>query len=188
MTNTNIQLRAENITGGDIWNKVINIFREGRALYRVSVIKDIADLRDMNDDFGILPMPKYEESQEKYYTTYQSWNGRAYVVPITAGNKERTSAILEYMAYVSPDNVTKAYYDVTLQRKVARDNESSEMLDIIFGNMISDIGLAYELGGMRNVVSNIINSESANVASELASTKSSIEAAIAKFVEVVEKN
>lgn len=188
MTNNDIQLRAEDIGGNDIWNEIINIFKEGRALYRISIILDIAGLRDMNDDFGILPLPKYDETQENYYSTYQSWNARAYGVPITVGDKERVSAILEYMAYVSPDTVTKAYYDVTLQRKVTRDEDSSEMLDIIFGSMISDIGLAFELGGLRNTIPNIINSDTANVASELASTKSSIEAAIADFVKAVEKN
>ena len=183
ITNNDLQLRAEDITGSsNIWTDIINIFREGRALYRISIMKDIAGLRDMNDDFGILPLPKYDEEQESYYTTFQSWNGRAYVIPTSASDLERTGAIIEYMGYASKDTITPAYYDVTLNGKVARDDESSEMLDIIFGSaMTTDIGLAFELGGLRQNLPSIINSDTDNITSTLASSRESIKSSIKQF-------
>jgi len=181
ISNGEMQLRAEDLTGSsDIWNDIINIFREGRALYRISVMGDIIKLRDMNDDFGIIPLPKYDEAQESYYTTYQSWNGRGYEVPITA-DPIRTSAILEYMAYASQDTVTRAFYDVTLQGKVTRDDDSSEMLDLMFASMTSDIGITFELGGLRNLIPEMINSGTDSIASTLASKESSIVTEIEKF-------
>ena len=49
----NMMLRAEDIKGvSDIWTEIINIFREGRALYRISIMKDIAGLRDMDAILG----------------------------------------------------------------------------------------------------------------------------------------
>lgn len=185
ISNNDLQLRAEDITGSsNIWNDIINIFREGRALYRISIMKDIAGLRDMKDDFGIIPLPKYDEDQDSYYTTVQSWNFGAYIIPASAKNLERTGAILEYMGSVSKDTITKAYYDVTLNGKVARDDESSEMLDIIFNSaMTTDIGLTYELGGVLGTLKSIINSSTDNIASTLASAKDSTIAAIREFEE-----
>lgn len=184
MTNNDIQLRAEDITGStNIWDDIINIFREGRALYRISIMGDIVGLRDMEDDFGILPLPKYDENQESYITTYQAWNGSAYMVPASISDSKRTSAILEYMAYLSKDTITDAYYNVNLQGKVARDDDSSEMLDIIFDSMKTDVGFAFQLGSVQNVLKGIINSDTDNTASTLASSKESIVTAIKDFEE-----
>lgn len=184
VTNNDLMIRAEDLTGStDIWTDIINIFREGRALYRISVMRDVVSLRDMNDDFGIIPLPKYDAEQENYYSTYQSWSATGYIVPITIENTDRTSAILEYMSSVSNDTLTNAYYNVTLQGKVVRDDDSSEMLDIIFDSMTSDIGLAYDIGGVRTMISTIINSETDNIASTLASNKESVMSKIQEFEE-----
>lgn len=182
MTNNDIQLRAEDITGSsNIWTDIINIFRNGRALYRVSIMLDVIGLRDMNDDFGILPLPKYDENQEQYYTTYQGWHGGALVVPVTITDTARTSAIIEYMASVSNETITKAYYNVNLQGKVARDDDSAEMLDIIFDSMTTDIGLAFWRGTIENTLKTIINSDSDVTVSTLASAKDSIVTELEKF-------
>ena len=79
------------------------------------------------------------------------------------------------MASVSTDTVLKGYYDTTLQRKVARDDESSEMLDIIFNSVTTDVALALELGGIRTSLVNMINAESNTNASSIASIKTSIQ-------------
>ena len=184
MTNNDLQLRAEDLTGSsNIWTDIIDIFRSGRALYRISIMSDVIGLRDMNDDFGILPLPKYDENQEQYYTTYQAWNDSALVIPVTITDTARTSAIIEYMASVSDDTITNAYYNVNLQGKVARDDDSSEMLDIIFNSMTTDIGLAFQLDSVRNTLTTIINSDSDVTASTLASSKESIVTAIKDFEE-----
>ena len=182
MTNNDLQIRAEDLTGSsDIWADIINIFRNGRALYRISIMSDVIGLRDMNDDFGILPLPKYDENQEQYYTTYQAWNGGAIVVPVTITDTARTSAIIEYMGSVSKDTITNAYYNVNLQGKVARDDDSAEMLDIIFNSMTTDIGLAFQLGTVRSTLTTIINSDSDVTVSTLASAKDSMVAALEEF-------
>jgi hypothetical protein len=43
-----------------------------------------------------------------------------------------------------------AYYDVMLRTKIARDDDSEEMLNIIFSNMTYDIGGIYSLGPIDN--------------------------------------
>ena len=142
-------------------------------------------MRDMEDDFGILPLPKLDAEQDSYYSTYQAWSGRCYVVPKGGSDLERTSAILEYMCSVSTDTLIDAYYDVTLQRKVSRDDESAEMLDIIFDSYTSDIGLTYEIGGLRDLIQNMMKASSDTVVSTLASKKESVMSAAEKLYDAV---
>ena len=51
------------------------------------------------------------------------------------------------MACESMYTVTPAYYDVQLEGKMIRDEESSDMLDIILSTRLYDIGATYQIGG-----------------------------------------
>ena len=79
------------------------------------------------------------------------------------------------MSYYSTDTILKAYYDITLQRKVSRDNDSAEMLDLIFSSVTTDIALAMEFGGIRPQLVSMINSGDNTIASSIASIKVSIQ-------------
>ena len=60
--------------------------------------------------------------------------------------------------------VRPAYYDINLTGKYMRDNDSEEMLDIIFKSVIYDIGRFYNWGGMYDQISNLWNSKKDTIA------------------------
>lgn len=147
-SNGQIQLRAQAMDGlvPDIWTEIINIFKEGRALYRITTLSDVSTMRDMEDDFGILPLPKLDEEQDRYYSTIGSWHSVFLCAPSVQENAERTGAILEALAYESYKTVTPAYYEKTLVGKYIRDDESREMVDIILSSHVYDLGWFYQIG------------------------------------------
>jgi len=109
---------------------------------------DVENLRGMNTDFGILPIPKYDAQQNTYLQTVSPYTGVVTAVPQSAGNPENSSIILEAMAYESKYILQPAYYDVVLSTKIARDDESGAMLDIIFNNRVYDIGDVFDFNGL----------------------------------------
>ena len=44
-------------------------FEEGSILFSNTYIRDVAKLREMEDDYGVLPIPKLDEAQDGYFTT-----------------------------------------------------------------------------------------------------------------------
>lgn len=52
------------------------------------------------------------------------------------------------MCYESRDTVRHAYFDVTITNKTIRDEESAEMLDLIFSTRIYDLGFIFNWGSM----------------------------------------
>ena len=54
--------------------------------------------------------------------------------------------VTEALAYYGEKDVSPAYFDVTLMGKTCRDAESCDMLDIVFDNVIYDIGYYYQIG------------------------------------------
>ena len=164
---------------GTNWQVQRSVFNNGRALFIGSTIQNVDYFRDMEDEFGIIPNPKYDSSQPEYLTSAQEWMATMFMVPKTATNPERTSIILEAMASSAQSMITPVYYDSVLKRKLARDDESSEMLDIIYDSRVFDIVYTYNWGNIRNL-SNIIVKDSNTIASTIASMKNSVLSAYEK--------
>jgi len=108
------------------------------ALFYPSMLIRTEKMRNMETDFGIIPYPKYDENQSRYYV--RSGGGWPKVVPSHALNPERTSVILEALAAESKNTVVPAFIEVNLRTKMARDDESAEMLDLIFDSGFGDVG------------------------------------------------
>lgn len=117
-------------------------FKSGRLTFYPALLKEGNNLRDMEDDFGIIPNPKFDETMETYITGVDAGTGLI-VVPTTAGDPERTSTILEALAYYGWRDIVPTYYNVVLGGKVVRDDESITMLEIIRGSRMYDTGYFY---------------------------------------------
>lgn len=122
----------------DIPTECKDLFVGDRALFMDCSLFYVAALRDMETDFGILPYPKYDEAQVEYCSRVSYFMPA--VMPATNRNLELVGAVLEYINYRAKENITPAYYDITLKGKVSRDEESVEMLDIILDNRVVDLG------------------------------------------------
>ena len=98
--------------------------------------------RDFEGTFGVLPMPKFDASQERYATLCDA-GCNCISVPITCRDPELTGAMIESMSAYSTNSVIPAYVDVSLQTKIARDEESVEMMQIVLDSRVMDFGYLY---------------------------------------------
>ncbi len=131
-------------------------FQEGRGLFFGEVLQCVTRMRESTTDFGLLPWPKYDETQENYHNFIHATAGKGVTVPATQNDLEKTGVILEAMAAKSVSTVTKAYYDVALTYKYMRDEESAEMLDIILDSRIYDLTYLYNWATIFTEVTTLI--------------------------------
>lgn len=115
------------------------IFREGRSAFIDMNLKIVIEMRDMQDDYGIIPWPKFDDTVDKYYTNVDAGTN-IIGVPVTNTDPERTSVILEALCAEGYREVIPAYYEVALQGKYSRDDVSAQMLDIIRSDRVFDLG------------------------------------------------
>ncbi|MCL2814911.1 MAG: hypothetical protein FWD23_09960 [Oscillospiraceae bacterium] len=152
-------------TGAMGWGKDYEVFTDGRALFLdIKLDQIVTMLKAMTDDFGIVPIPKLDESQ-KDYLSFVNCHSTLMCLPVTNGEYDRTGIILEALAAESYRKVTPAYYDVVLQIKTTRDEESADMLDYVTRNRIWDMGYVYDIGGLTGYSNQLILSKSTNFAS-----------------------
>jgi hypothetical protein len=120
-------------------------FNAGKALFYLVPLSLASTFREMDTDFGILPLPKYDETQENYETL--NWSGFM-VIPVTAGDLEMVGTVVENLGYLNDKIVLPAFYEILLGQKISRNEESSQMLDIIFKGSVYDLGVNLGLYGI----------------------------------------
>lgn len=162
-------------------DKIEAMFANDQVMFYTRYLCIIKKYREMETDFGILPYPKYDESQDSYYSTIAPYGCSFICVPKVVSDVEMSGIILEALAYESVSTVTPAYYDITLEGKMIRDDESSEMLDIILGNRVFDLGLFYQVGGYNEQIMNLFRNNKTDFTSMYETYKNS---ALAKLDEI----
>lgn len=131
----------------DIRDKVYT-FKNGNALFLGYGAQAIAFyLRDMKDDYGIIPVPKYDEAQTEYITVGNPYVPAYIGIPMNNERGEMNGVILNTMGYISRRDVQPLISDVMLKGKAARDEASHKMLDLIYSDIYLDLNCSYDFGG-----------------------------------------
>ena len=167
---------------------IIAMFQDNRGLFNFNEFHAIENMRKMDTAFGILPMPLYDESQERYYHIINPHVAAMLLVPKDCKDTERVGYVLDALGAESKNVLTPAYYDQYLKSKGTRDNDSEEMLDIIFGSMTYDIGYLYDFGGIGGMTLTMVNGYKDDLASQYAKYESKAVNAIEKAVTAYQEN
>ena len=163
-----------------------NMFVEGRGLFFVSTLEEASLMREMDADFGILPYPKWDESQQAYYTT--SRDGRSmFAIPIDVPDAAFAGLITEALCVEGSRTVIPVFCDKVLKGKNARDEESGRMLDIIRAGFTLDFAAEYAVQTERAgfIIRDVIE-QNTNIASLYKSKQKVYEKAFAKFLAAYE--
>lgn len=166
----------------DVTEDQRRLFNNDQLLFMDCSFFYVQQLRSMETDFGIIPYPKYDEDQNRYYSRVSYYN--APIIPVTNNRLELTGAVLEYFNWASSETVIPAYYDTVLYGKVIRDDESREMLDIIFDARVVDIGDTTLCADIRDgAIASMFKTEKNNLASKLPNLQTVVDKFVAKMPE-----
>ena len=168
--------------GGDADVKLT--FEEGRGLFFSEVLNLVETMREADINFGVIPVPKYDEYQENYHHFSDTWCMSLIGVPKTNSNLERTGVILEAMSAFSHDTLVPAFYEVNLKGKFFRDEESEEMLELINGTRVISMDEMFNWG-MHAAIRGLFDNLSYDISSKIESVLSSTETNMNKTIDFV---
>ena len=178
-------------TEGVVYNTTVsleNVFKSGHLLFLGASIGSTDLLRDMEIDFGIIPMPKMDDSQEDYVT----YNFGTYYMAIllTAANPEMSAVMLEALNAESYKSVVNVYYDTALKNKYSRDEESREMIDLINSKCFFDFTFVNETSTDHIVMwfFQQLEAKQQNITSLYEGRRAGFEQKLADLLETYQKN
>ncbi len=160
-------------------------FKGGRMLFVSAEFCNADFYRDMDNEYGVLPVPKWDEKQDGYYTVARNVYS-SFIVPVTCGDLEMTGAALEAIASENYRTLAPAYFDSALKVKYSRDVESAQMYDIIKEGTKFNFGYTYHIiVGLTDCLREAVNSHKPEWSSVYAAKEAPAETRINVFVELV---
>ena len=118
------------------------IFKDSRAFFSINRMKYGFELQNTDIIYGILPMPKYDASQESYNTCVDN-SYTLYGICTDTQDGDRASAVIQSLGYYGKTLTTPAIFDVTFKGKFSKDPAFIDMFDKIRDGVGFDIGRTF---------------------------------------------
>ncbi len=189
----NLLLRTDQVWAAfdyedDIASDYLKNFINGKALFTANRLYTVStELTNMEDDFAILPYPKFNEDQASYQT--YAWDQYSIVlIPKDVQNTAFSGAVLEVMASLSQNIVTPAYYETALKFRYSPNSESSQMLDVITQNIHIEFAYLASQTGAVYFVRNQIKTGKNMIAAAYAGNFTKFKLAIDEYISEYSKN
>ncbi len=154
---------AEKITAAQM-------FKAGQSVFYITNVGSLYSLRDMEYEFGVLPMPKFNEYQKDHVSYLHPEKATALGVISTGANLYRSSVILENLAAQShlEGGLKECYVETVLSFRYVNDERSGKNLRDILQTGRFDMGEIYSWGGLCETVSEICSEGGGKYASSIA--------------------
>ncbi len=145
ISNTWVLSRVDYWLEADMKEGYNDIFYDGNILFAWSDMGDTVLLgKNANIEFGIVPVPKFNDKQTDYITTPHVYGFAMMTIlyPDNLGmdSMEDTGLILEAFTRKSNEVVTPAFYEIVLRGKAANNEDDAKMLDIVYSKIAYDVG------------------------------------------------
>ena len=118
-----------------------SMFLNGNVLFLISVFSNMDGLREMENDFSILPMSKLDETQERYIS--RTYDSTFHMIPVTEKDPEFSGTLLDALSCVGYHDMIPVYLDTVLKAKLSRDELSRECIQICFDGRTLEFAEAY---------------------------------------------
>jgi hypothetical protein len=120
--------------------------QEDRVLFQLNTIESLKldVIHEMEQDFGVLPYPKYTQSQAKFLTGSLDHYSVLAVPYTTAWDTDRlrmTGALIEALSAENCNSVKDPYYDEIVTHHNVTDGDSVEMINLIMDGRVYDLGV-----------------------------------------------
>ena len=165
-------------------------FINNQLLFLWNEMYNAIQLRQMDTDFGIIPSPKYDSSQDRYYMQINNQQACVLTIPKYSNQDElpKIGAVVSALATLGKNYLTPAFYDITLKGKVTRDAESEKYLDLIYNNIMIDQGRMYDTGKVASGINTLMQGSKTDLASWWASMQTAAQTDLDKMVSDYENN
>lgn len=165
-------------------------FKESRLLFYNANVGAAINLGNMEDHFGVVPVPKADKTQDNYYSLVNPWTSTCIAIPLCVRGDALTMTIdvLNVMAAESMNTVTVHYHEVINYMKT-RDDDSVDMLNnYILPNRGCDVGMVYKWGKLDTLLHDMASANVGTFASKFESQKEAAETGLQDTLEFFKSN
>ena len=143
----------------------------------------------MKDDYGILPIPKLDESIDKYRSVSHD-TALVGGIPTTCAEPDKVCTVLEALCSMSHNTTMKTYFESAMKIKYARDESSSQMIDLLHDSITQSFCYAFspQINNYLEIFRSLFDSGKATYATEYARKQKALNTLYEKMIAAYEEN
>ena len=147
-------------------------------------IEDTSYFRAMEDEFGVIPYPKYDEAQKNYITNIHDMVMMT-ALPANCKKVETVCAAMEALCAEGYRSVSPVYYEIALKTKYVRDDVSCQVIDLLHDTRHADFAYVYNYGleSVVTITRNIVDRGVNNYTSWFARNESRLNGKVDKMIQ-----
>lgn len=145
-----------------------SMFINDQFLFLVKDLGDAVKMKEMESEYGIIPFPKYDTTQQNYISTIKdSFSGM--MVSSAIQEPDMVGTVIEALSMYGYQDITPAYYETALKLKYLSDETAMKMIDLIRDSVVLEFTMIYtnSLNLMFSLVSNSLIKEVPNISSSI---------------------
>ncbi len=124
----------------------------GTVLFFTQCLGYGANMKASTVNYGVLPIPKYDEEQDDYRTCFvNSASALAVCSNLDDERAAMVSAALELLSAESYKQVLPVYYETVLKGHYSREAADAEMYDRILDSFVFSFGFAWSSGSLGSI-------------------------------------
>ena len=107
-------------------------------------------------EYGFLPFPKFDSTQEYYNSTPNYPNGSLFAIPYTVENEDFAGFGLQALTEEATDTSYYTFIEQKCKLDESFDQRCADMLDLVFQSVNYDIVAMGDYGGLNNLICTLI--------------------------------
>ena len=119
-------------------------FKAGRSLFYGASLSSITGIKESDFAYTVLPFPKYDEDQDRYYSNNNNRYCATFGIPTCAQDKDFSGFMIEVLSWKSTQTTLRTYYQINCKLRNSYDQECSDMMDVLFESLSFDFGFMYD--------------------------------------------
>jgi len=177
------------VTEAEYYQNQRKAFSDQKLLFLNDYLAAVKDLRDMKDDYGILPIPKVDESVEKYRSVSHD-TALIGGIPTTCPDPDKICTVLEALCSMSHNTSMKTYFESAMKVKYARDESSSQMIDLLHDSITQSFCYAFasQINDYHEIFRSLFDSGKASYTTSYAKKQKAIDKLYDKMKTAYEEN
>ncbi len=177
------------VTEAEYYQNQRKAFSDQKLLFLNDYIAAVKDLRAMKDDYGILPIPKVDESIDKYRSVSHD-TALVGGIPTTCPEPEKICTVLEALCSMSHNTSMQTYFESAMKVKYARDESSSQMIDLLHDSITQSFCYAFasQINDYHEIFRSLFDSGKATYTTSYAKKQKAIAKLYEKMITAYEEN
>ena len=120
------------------------IFLRGNVLLYINTVDFITDdMKNSDINYGILPLPKMDETQKNYACGINPYWFSCVAIGKNCTDTDFATFALEAMAWSASEYVIPEYYNYLMADRTVDGVNTQQVLDTVFRNRLADIAIIY---------------------------------------------